>query len=524
MDVRSLACIVPLVSASLACAPEPARASDTVTPANANIPLLKAGPKVVRLDEAGDLPAREFRAVWVATVDNIDWPSKRGIGTEKAAAELRAILDKAKLLNLNAVILQVRPSADAFYASKIEPWSEYLTGQQGKAPQPYWDPLAYAVQEAHRRGLELHCWFNPYRAWHPAAKGKPSRNYVGLTNRSAVRSYGRYQWMDPGERDTQERSMSVMMDVARRYDIDGVHIDDYFYPYKEKGADGRDLDFPDDVPYRRYVDGGGKLSKDDWRRANVDRFIESFYKTLKRERPWIKFGISPFGIYRPGVPEGIKAGVDQYADLYADCLKWWRNGWCDYFSPQLYWPISQTAQSYPTLLNWWLEQNAQKRHLWIGNYTGRTDPGNGNWKASEVTAQIDTTRTAGAGGNIHFSMKCLMKNWNGIADALESGVYASPALVPSSPWLDDRNPAVPRPVRTTRYDGYWEAHWRSEGEPIRFYVVSALQGGQWTGWSVSSESAIRVGIDQVSPPVEKIAVTAIDRCGNASSPLIIAAP
>lgn len=467
---------------------------------------------------------REFRGVWVATVDNIDWPSKRGISTEKAQAEMRAILDQAKKLNLNAVVLQVRPHADAIYASKIEPWSEYLTGKQGKVPNPYWDPLAYAVQEAHRRGIELHAWVNPYRAWHPAAKSTPSRDYIGLTSRHAVRNYGRYQWMDPGEKDTQERTMAVMMDIARRYDVDGIHIDDYFYPYKEKGADGKELDFPDADSYAKYKASGGTLGKDDWRRANVDQFIEKFYAQLKRERPWVKFGISPFGIYRPGVPSGIKAGVDQFGDLYADCLKWWRNGWCDYFTPQLYWPISQTAQSYPVLLNWWIEQNASKRHLWPGNYTGRTDPNNGNWKAQEVLDQVETTRKAGAGGNVHYSMKSMMRNWNGVADALENGPYAQPALVPATPWLDDRAPNSPKLVRKVKYDGYWEAFWRSEGEPIRFYVVTASQGGVWTSWSVSSEAAIRVGLEKVDPPVDRLSIVALDRCGNASEPLEITPP
>lgn len=467
---------------------------------------------------------REFRAVWVATVDNIDWPSKRGIPTEKAMAEMRAILDQAKKLNLNAIILQVRPSADALYPSKLEPWSEYLTGQQGKAPNPYWDPLAYAVQEAHRRGLELHCWFNPYRAWHPAAKGPPARNYVGLTSRHAVRNYGKYQWMDPGEKEVQDRTMAVFIDVARRYDIDGIHIDDYFYPYKEKGSDGKEIDFPDADSFKAYQSAGGKLTKNAWRRANVDSFIERFYKTLKAERPWIKFGISPFGIYRPGIPDGIKAGVDQFADLFADCKKWFNNGWCDYFTPQLYWPISQTPQSYPVLLKWWMDQNKMDRHLWIGNYTGRTDPNGGNWKAQEVLDQISITRKAGAGGNVHFSMKCLQRNWNGIADALEDGPYEWPALVPASPWLDKTPPPTPKLVRRVKLDDTWEVYWRSDGEPVRFYVVAARQGSSWTGWSISSDPAVKVALDKVSPPVEQIAITAIDRCGNASEPLLVSAP
>ncbi len=469
------------------------------------------------------LPMREFRGVWVATVDNIDWPSKRGIPTEKAIAELRGIFDLAKKLNLNAVVLQVRPSADALYPSKIEPWSEYLTGQQGKAPQPYWDPLEFAVQEAHKRGIELHCWFNPYRAWHPAAKGKPASNYVGLTSRSSVRKYGRYDWMDPALKATQDRTISVFMDVARRYDIDGVHIDDYFYPYKEKGPDGKELDFPDGDAFASYKSAGGKLGKDDWRREGVNVFIERFYTQLKKERPWVKFGISPFGIYRPGVPSGIKAGVDQYADLYADCLKWWREGWCDYMTPQLYWPIAQTAQSYPVLLKWWLSENAKGRHLWVGNYTSRTDPGNGNWKAQEVVDQIFKTRELGAGGNVHFSMKAFTKNWNGISSAVEDGPYEGPALAPASPWLDNAAPSAPKLLRKVKHEEYWDVYWRNDGEPVRFYVVSIRQGSKWWTGSISSEPAVRIALD-ADQVVDEIAITPIDRVGNAGAPLKMVPP
>lgn len=465
---------------------------------------------------------REFRGVWVATVDNIDWPSKRGLTTEAAQRELLSILDTAQLLKLNAIVFQVRPSADALYPSKIEPWSEYLTGAQGKAPDPLWDPLAFAVQEAHRRGMELHCWFNPYRAWHPAAKGKPARNYVGLTSRSAVRKYGRYEWMDPGIRAVQDRTIAVFMDVARRYDIDGIHIDDYFYPYKEKGPDGKPLDFPDSDAYAAYRQQGGTLTKDDWRRENVNAFIQRFYTQLKQERPWVKFGISPFGIYRPGIPAGIKAGVDQYADLYADCLKWWHEGWCDYMSPQLYWPIAQTAQSYPVLLKWWLDENKRGRHLWVGNYTSRLDSGNGNWAAKEVADQIALTRELGAGGNVHFSMKAFSRNWKDINGTLSGGAYREYALPPDSPWLDREAPPSPTLVRVDRTAGSWRAEWKpGAGEPIRFYVVSVQSQGTWATGSISSVPSVVVpdGLEAT-----RIRVTPVDRVGNTGEALEIAAP
>lgn len=466
-----------------------------------------------------DPPAlpREFRAVWVATVDNIDWPSVRGLPTDKAQAELIAILDRAKKVGLNAIVFQVRPHADAMYASSIEPWSEYLTGRQGKAPEPYWDPLEFVVEQAHKRGLELHAWVNPYRAWHPAAKGPKADNYIGKEDPAIVKDYGKYEWMDPSEPEVQDRTFTVMMDIVKRYDLDGIHIDDYFYPYKVKDDKGKDVDFPDGRSWGRYKASQGSLSRADWRRKSVDDFIHRVYDGIKAEKPWVKFGISPFGIYRPNVPAGIKAGVDQYNDLYADARKWLREGWLDYFTPQLYWPIDQTPQAYPVLLKWWLSQNTQNRHMWPGNYTGRTDPGNGNWKAKEVLDQIEVTRKLGATGNVHFSMKCLMKNWNGVTDSLQVGPYAPTSLVPASPWLDKEPPSTPELVGTEPADSGLKVTWKPVGEPVRFYLVQGRREGKWKTLAVSSEPSATVGLD-----FEELAVTPIDRAGNAGQPLGVA--
>ncbi|MBX3111658.1 MAG: family 10 glycosylhydrolase [Fimbriimonadaceae bacterium] len=383
-------------------------------------------------------PLREFRGVWVASVANIDWPSRKGLSNAELKAELDNIFTTCDRVHLNAVILQVRPSADALYASRYEPWSAYLSGTQGVAPADGFDPLAYAVKGAHKHGLELHVWLNPYRAKHPNDKGPASKDFIGVTHPEVVKQYGDYLWMDPGEKYVQDHSFNVFMDLVERYDIDGVHIDDYFYPYPVKGPDGKPVDFPDGPSYAKYLATGGRLNKDDWRRKNVDDFIKRVYEGIKKKKRKVKFGISPFGIYRPGVPEGIKSGVDQYAELYADCKKWFREGWCDYMTPQLYWPIKQTAQSFPTLLNWWKGQNVKGRHLWPGQYTSRTNPKEGNWGAVEVTDQIDITRkTLGKdAGTVHFSMKALMENWNGITDALLAGPYKERAVVPDSPWLD----------------------------------------------------------------------------------------
>ncbi|MDW8310812.1 MAG: family 10 glycosylhydrolase, partial [Verrucomicrobiales bacterium] len=249
-------------------------------------------------------PAREFRGAWVATVKNIDWPSRPGLTADQQKAELTAMLDQAARLKLNAILLQVRPACDALYASRFEPWSPYLTGRMGKPPEPYYDPLEFAVTQAHRRGLELHAWFNPYRALVKSPDLEVAPTHVSRKRPELVRDYGKYLWLDPGDPAVQDYSISVVLDVVRRYDVDGVHFDDYFYPYPEKGSDGTEMDFPDEPTWKKYGLRSG-LSRDDWRRQNVNGFIQRLYRSIKAAKPWVKFGISPFGIWRPGHPPQI---------------------------------------------------------------------------------------------------------------------------------------------------------------------------------------------------------------------------
>lgn len=400
----------------------------------------------------GDAPppvAREFRGVWVATVENIDWPSKAGLPVEQQQQEFIAILDKCVELNLNAVIFQIRTQADAFYPSKIEPWSEYLTGAMGEPPRPFYDPLEFAVEQAHRRGLQLHVWFNPYRVRVPGAKSPASPNHASVARADVVRKYGKYLWFDPGEPGAEEEFVAVLNDVVKRYDIDGVHIDDYFYPYQVKDDQEKVVPFPDDESYARAKSQGETLGRDDWRRQNVDHLVHRMYDEVKKAKPWVLVGISPFGIWRPGNPPGI-TGLDQYATLYADARKWQREGWLDYFTPQLYWKVDSKGQSYPKLLAWWAEQNEMQRHLWPGNFTSKVRRGpkdeaaERTWTAGDLLKQIEVTRaTPGAGGNVHFSMKALKQNYGGIADRLKQGPYAEPALVPVSPWLGKETPGKP---------------------------------------------------------------------------------
>ena len=469
---------------------------------------------------------REFRGVWVASVENIDWPSQPGLSTQEQKDELLGILDRAATLHLNAVILQVRPAADALYASPYEPWSEYLTGQMGKAPNPWYDPLEFAVTEAHRRGLELHAWFNPYRAHHPSGKSRPSPNHISVTNPELVKRYGSMLWMDPGEPEVRDRTLQVILDVVRRYDIDGVHIDDYFYPYKEKDRRGRIIDFPDAASWRKYVRSGGTLSRDDWRRANVDSLIHSVYVGIKAAKPWVTFGISPVCVWRPGYPPITEGKFDSYAELYGDSRKWVLNGWGDYFTPQLYWPIDRPDLSYPVLLKWWVEQNAKGRHIWPGNYLDKVNSSPGGWPAQELLDQIAATRAqSGATGNVFFSMRSFMFGQDGLPEKLVAGPYASKALIPASPWLDSVPPTSPV-VRVGRdAAGNVTVSLQPQGtEATWLWSIRTRTGSEWSSDVVPGLQRFYTIPRAASVSADELAVSAVDRTGNESVPVLLAIP
>jgi len=469
---------------------------------------------------------REFRGVWIATVQNIDWPSEPGLSTRQQQQELLDILDRAVQLRLNAVILQVRPAADALYASPYEPWSEYLTGQMGRPPNPYYDPLEFAVNEAHRRGLELHAWFNPYRVRHPSARSAPSRTHISVTHPELVKRYGSNLWMDPGEPAVREQTIRVVLDVVKRYDIDGVHIDDYFYPYKEKNSRGNTIDFPDANSWRRYKASGGPLSKDDWRRANVDSLIHQVYVGIKASKPWVKFGISPFGVWRPGYPSITQGKFDSYAELYGDSRKWVLNGWADYFTPQLYWPIDHPDLSYPVLLQWWVEQNAKGRHIWPGNYVDKVTGTPSGWLAEEILNQIALTRAqSGATGNVYFSMRTLMGNGDNLPQKLIAGPYASKALVPASPWLDSVPPLSP--IVRVGSDAVTHSITLSlqpQGtEPTWLWLIRTRVGNDWTTDVVPGLQRFYM-LPRLAGGAyaDAVSVSAVDRSENESAPVVMA--
>ena len=483
---------------------------------------------------AGDQPPpapREFRAAWVSTVANIDWPSKPNLPAEKQQAEAIAILDRAKALNLNAIVLQVRPAADAIYPSKLEPWSEYLTGLQGQPPQPWYDPLKFWVTQAHARGLELHAWFNPYRARHNGARSPAAANHITRTNPAAVKAYGKYLWMDPGEESAVKQTLDVVLDVVRRYDIDGVHIDDYFYPYPIEapvmtGAEGAalegrtakaELDFPDEPSWQRYVSGGGRLDRASWRRQNVNRLIEALYEGIHREKSWVRFGISPFGLGRPDRrPHGI-VGFSQYDKLYADAETWLQNGWLDYFSPQLYWGIRQPGQAYDVLLDYWLTQNAKGRHVWPGLFTSRIGAPTKEYPPQEILDQIDHTRARpNANGHVHFSMAPLMENRKGISDQLRAVSYPGPALVPATPWLGNDAPAAPSVAAVRKGPSVYLK--LAAGKSNSMYAIWSRFGNQWR-FAVAPASRVDWAVpdDARLGAADAIVVSAVDRLGNESA-------
>ena len=454
---------------------------------------------------------REFRGAWVATVGNIDWPSKPGLSTDQQKAELLAILSRAAELRLNAVILQVRPGCDALYHSAFEPWSEYLTGTMGQAPSPFYDPLAFAIDEAHKRGLELHVWFNPFRARHLSARSAVPANHITRTRPDLVRQYGKLLWLDPGEPAVQDYSAKVVLDVVRRYDIDGVHLDDYFYPYRIRDAEGSTVPFNDAASWKRYQASGGKLDREDWRRQNIDRFVERLYATVKAEKPFVKFGISPPGIWRPGNPPQIQ-GHDAYAFIYADSRKWLYNGWLDYLAPQLYWDIQAPAQSYPVLLKWWTEQNPRNRYVYAGNDVSRI--GGRRRTVEEIVNQIGITRqTAGASGNIFWNFKPLLQNRSGINDALKLHIFSQPALPPAVTWSDKIVPPSPK-VRASENGTGLQLSWTSTAnEPVRWWVVGTKEQDRWNLQIIDGRRLSAATTNAASA----VAVAAVDRAGNMGS-------
>jgi len=446
---------------------------------------------------------REFRAAWVACVYNIDWPSKAGLPASTQKTELRNLIAKAAELNLNAIIFQVRPNADAAYYSKLEPFSHWISGTMGKSSG--YDPLAYCISEAHKRGIEIHAWFNPFRAL-PNASMPTSRSHVTRTHPSEIKNFRTYKWMNPASNFARQRALNVMLDVARRYNIDGIHIDDYFYPYPQVNKNG--------TPKQIFPDGKTPAS----RRYYVDTFIKQMYTSIKQIKPHLRVGISPFGIWKPGVPAGTTAMINANEHLACDSRKWLASGWCDYLSPQLYWRI-HSPQSFTKLLHWWRNvshTSAYNRPVWPGLATARilstSDPGR---PANEMLNQVNLSRSVGKNwaGHIHWSMKSLLQNRDQISSKLKSGAYTAPALVPPMSWMPSQMPAPPL-VKFSLSSTRVSASWRSVPSAGK-YAIQIRKGNKWHSVVVTFGNAINI-----SGRPDAIAITAVNKIGIASLPSV----
>lgn len=421
-------------------------------------------------------PKYEFRAVWIATLENIDWPSKRNLSVDEQKAEFIRILDMHHRNGMNAVFVQIRPAADAFYPSQFEPWSEYLNGKQGLAPVPYYDPLQFMIEETHKRAMEFHAWLNPYRAVFNIYKSSVSPTHVTRTHPEWFFTYGDKKYFNPGEPAVVNYITNLVKDLVQRYDVDGVHMDDYFYPYKIANRD-----FPDDITFRKY---GRGLSKAEWRRANCDSVVKSVHDIVFQTKPWVKFGISPFGVWRNSNidPAGsdTRAGLTNYDDLYADILLWLRKGWIDYVAPQLYWEIGHHLCDYETLLEWWTKHTYGK-HLYVGHgvyrvFENPTKP----WRnPNELPNQIKLLRDyPEIQGSAFFSSKNFERNPNGWSDSLRFNYYKYPAIIPPMPWIDSTQPAKPIIVNARNGEGNFkgqvlkiDAKQADGEEDLRAYVV-----------------------------------------------------
>lgn len=469
-------------------------------------------------------PKREFRAVWLATVVNIDWPSKQGLDSKTQKNEIINILDYNKSLGMNAIILQIRPTADAFYQSELEPWSRYLTGTQGKAPNPYYDPLTFWLAECHKRGMELHAWLNPYRVAQNADE-ELSTNHIAFKHPEWILKYGNKLYFDPGQPGARDFVVNVVKDIVDRYDVDAIHFDDYFYPYP------LNEEFPDTASFRQFNRGFTTENIADWRRDNVNTTIKMLNKTIKASKPWVKFGISPFGVWRnkEDDPRGsdTKAGVTNYDHLYADIIKWQKEGWIDYTLPQLYWHIGHPLVDFTLLCNWW-KNHTYGRGMYVGQAPYRVDPKSNTkeWtEPDQLPKQVRIVRSIPEiEGSAYFSNKTFYGNLLGFQDSLRNDLYKNQALIPTMPWLDNAPPAgITKLKRSGRKIKWTTVTTKNELNRAWQYVIYLTEKGK--EFSPNSGKDIytitntnQVKLDRINAKRKKyeVRISVLDRLKNES--------
>ncbi len=419
-------------------------------------------------------PKREFRAVWIATVDNIDWPSSKNLLPIQQRSEFTSLLNFHKSVGMNAVFVQVRAAGDAFYAKSPEPWSEWLTGKQGREPSPMWDPMDFMVEEAHKRGLEFHAWLNLNRLVHKSSTSVSSEN-ISKKHPEWILSYDGYKLFNFGIPEVRQFITDMTVNVAKNYDIDGIHFDDYFYPYAAPGQVIRD-----DDAYQKY--GSDFANKADWRRHNVDLLVKQIHDALHEVNPKLKFGISPFGVWRNRNtdPSGsqTQGGLASYDDLFADSRKWVKEGWVDYIAPQVYFSSGFKKVPFKNMVDWWAE-NSFGRHFYVGLAAYRVgyQDKDTNWaNPTELPKQFRYLRDKESEGAIFFSSRSLKNNNLGFVDSLKHDFFKYPALVPTMPWKDNIPPLVPKSLKATLTTSGIELFWEkpdlaSDGDAAWYYVI-----------------------------------------------------
>lgn len=433
----------------------------------------------VSLSVLGQHKKFEMRGVWIATVANIDFPSKQDLTSAEQQQEIVHLLDKLAENNINCIVMQVRPTADAFYPSPLEPWSQWLTGQQGKSPFPYYDPLHFIINQAHKRCMEVHLWLNPYRISMNENVNSLSKDHLFFKNKNIFVKYGTKYYFDPGLDQTREFLNKVVKDLVTRYDIDAIHFDDYFYPYPEGKTD-----FPDAQTFRDFP--RGFKNKADWRRNNVDMIISELQTTIKSTKAWVEFGVSPFGVWRNknNDPRGsdTQAGIANYDDLYADILKWLREGTIDYVVPQLYWEIGKKVADYRILLKWWAE-NSYGKNLYIGLYaSGLKVNSTAAWKQpNEVARQLALNKQVEqVDGAMFFSARPFISNLQGLNDSLQTNYYKYPALNPINRNIAGKESPQVQNLALVKDDKkailIWNKNNSTDGTQAAYYVVYAFKG------------------------------------------------
>lgn len=464
---------------------------------------------------------RQFRGAWIQAVNG----QFQGMSPARMQQTLSYQLDELQKDGVNAIIFQVRPECDALYQSSLEPWSRFLTGQQGRAPQPLWDPLAWMVEQCHKRGMELHAWINPFRA---KTKGTTAlaANHIAVTHPNSYFVYDNQYILNPALQENRDYICEVARDIVTRYDIDGFHIDDYFYPYPVAGQV-----IPDQQYFQTSPRGFNNIG--DWRRDNVNRFIQQLYETVHQAKPWVKFGVSPFGIYRnrsAQAPNGsLTKGLQNYDDLYADVLLWIDRGWVDYTVPQIYWQIGHPAADYETLIKWW-DRYASGRPLFIGEDVERTCkyPDLTNPQSHQMPAKHGLHRDmAHVQGTVLWYAKAVVDNVGNYGTMLRTNYWRYPALQPRMPFIDGRAPKKPRKVKPVwTSDGYilfWQAPngkgWKDEAVK---YVVYRFEKGERVNIddpskivAITAETMYRLPYSDGSARYTYV-VTALDRMQNES--------